>query len=157
MFEMLIVIFIFGLLGALTTQIIMLSLRGANKSESLVKVREDLNSTLAVMEREIRSASSITCSQDSNNNTVVSYNNALGLPGSFTCVSQGDSNFYVASVSARMTGSDIQITDCEFTCDTNASGGTPSLTIDLSAKNTNKTGVESANMSVSTQIYLRNY
>jgi len=156
LFEMLIVIFIFGVLGALTTQIIMLSLRSSAKSESLVKVREDLNSTLAVMEREVRGASSVTCDPDTG---VVNYINAQGHPGSFACTSQAQpaDTFFVASASARITGSDVVITDCNFTCNTSSSGGPPSVSIELVGHNNNKSGVEVASMSVSTQIYLRNY
>jgi prepilin-type N-terminal cleavage/methylation domain-containing protein len=153
LFEMLIVIFIFGVLGALTTQIIMLSLKSSAKSESLVKVREDLNSTLAIMEREIRGASSVTCDPDTG---VINYTNAQGHPGSFAC-SQLDDNYFVASASARVTGSNVVITRCSFICNLSTSGGPPSVSIEMVAHNNNKSGVEAANISVSTQIYLRNY
>ena len=155
LFEMLIVIFIFGILGALSTQIIMLSLRSSAKSESLVKVREDLNYTLSVMEREIRGASSITC-PDTN---TLNYTNSLGLPGSFVCLTSDNTTYYVASGSAqvRMTGTDVSMSTCSFECDEGSANSPPSVTINLQAKNTNKSGVETANMSVETQIYLRNY
>lgn len=152
LFEMLVVIMIFGILGTLTTQIIMLSLRSANKSESLVKVREDLNNTLAVMEREIRGASKIISCDDN----VVSYTNSQNNPGSFSCLGV-DGDWYVAKGTDRMTGNDIKVTACSISCTTGSSDGPPSVTVNLTAHNTNKSGIESANMDTSTQIYLRNY
>ena len=145
--EMLVVICIFGILGIITTQIITLSVRSSGKSESIVKVREDLNHVMGVMERELRNASDVNCSEDSH---TINYLNAANSWASFSCAGSAG-NMYVASASAQITGNDINITNCSFACNP------PLVTINLTAQNTNKTGVEAATVDISTQIDLRNY
>ena len=63
--EILVVVAIFSILGVIVTRSVLLTLRGSKKSESQVKVRENVNYALAVIERQLRNADSIvTCPND---------------------------------------------------------------------------------------------
>jgi len=147
--EMLIVVLIFGILGVITTQIITLSVRTAGKSESTVKVREDLNHVIGVMERELRNASNVNCSDDHH---TINYLNAANSWVSFSCAGSADSMYVASASAAQITGTDTSITICNFSCPTDSS-----VTIELQANNAAKSGVESAVVDISTQINLRNY
>jgi len=59
--EILIVITIFAVIGILSTRSVFLTLRGAKKSDSLVRVRENVNNALSVIERQIRNSEKVTC------------------------------------------------------------------------------------------------
>lgn len=152
LFETLIVIAIFAVLGVLASRIIVLSLRGANKSDSLVRVRENLDFALSTMERYIRNANSIsncTASQ-------ISFEREDGTPGSFSCNDLGE-NGYVASSSARLTVATVGVTKCTFTCIPETSTNPPSVIIHLMGTDNSTSGVEKSTVDVSMQIFLRTY
>ena len=54
--EILVVIAVFSILAILTTQAVLLTLKGSKKSESLTKVRGSIDYSLAIIERSIRNA-----------------------------------------------------------------------------------------------------
>jgi prepilin-type N-terminal cleavage/methylation domain-containing protein len=146
--EILVVITIFAILGILISRVILVTLRGSGKSDSLVKIRENLDYSLSIIEREIRNADTITCPSS----TQVNYTNSRGTAATFSC-----QNSRVASGSAWLTSDEIAITACSFAC-TDASGHVPpSLTISLEAKDATKTGVEAAQATATTKIFLRTY
>ena len=83
--EILVVIAIFAILGVLVGRITLITLRGSNKSESLGKVRTNLDYSLAVMERQLRNAE--TASPCNNTAvTTINYTDIDGIPSSFSCV-----------------------------------------------------------------------
>lgn len=141
--EILIVVTIFAILGIITTRAIFLTLQGSKKSESTVKVRENLNYSLGVIERQLRNANSVVdCSAN-----VINYTDQNGNPASFSCVNTGSANSYIASGSARLTGDSVNIISCEFNCPPTVSTNPPEVTISLEAQG----------VSLSTQIFLRSY
>lgn len=152
--EILIVIAVFAILGVLATRAILLTLRGSRKSESVVRVRENVNYALAVIERQLRNAESINTSTCTGGR--VDYTDQNGVSGSFVCTNIGAAG-YIASGSARLTSSDVAVTACSFGC-TAASGNVlPSVSVNVTAQDATATGVESAQVSSSTQIFLRTY
>ena len=54
--EMMVTISIFAVIGVLVTTSMALTLRSSKKSDSLVRVRESLNYSLASLERQIRNS-----------------------------------------------------------------------------------------------------
>ena len=52
--EILIVVAVFSILGVIVTRSVLLTLRGSKKSESQVKVRENVSFSLGVIERQLR-------------------------------------------------------------------------------------------------------
>lgn len=152
--EILVVIAVFAILGVLATRAILLTLRGSRKSESVVKVRENVNYALAVIERQLRNAESIdttTCTGGR-----VDYKNQDGIGSSFVCTNIGAGG-YIASGSARLTSTDVAVTLCSFSCSPASGDVLPSVTVNVTAQDAVATGVESAQVSSSTQIFLRTY
>lgn len=154
--EILVVMAIFAILGLLVSRIILVTLRGSNKSEALVKVRENLDYALAVMERQLRNANGVApCTGTSS--TRIDYTDELGNSSYFECITSGSgSDVYVGSGLGRLTNNEVVITFCNIVC---ASSGTsqPSVTITLEARDAHATSIESAKVSSSTQIFLRTY
>jgi hypothetical protein len=100
------------------------------------------------MERNIRNAESfINCGSETD---AISYLDEDGSLSSFSCETD-----YIASGSARLTSEEVEIISCSFTCDDSTSP--PSVEISIGARDANATGIEGAQMTTSTKIFLRTY
>ncbi len=151
--EILVVITIFSMLGLLISSSLILTIRGARKSESLVKVRENLNYAVAVIERNVRNANSIyNCSGEPS--STISYFDQFGQLTSFSCLND-ESVGYVASGSGniRMTSDGVDVGSCSFTCN---DSNPPSVIVSLEGRNANASGIETSVVSISSTVYLRN-
>ena len=154
--EILVVVAIFAILGIIVTRSIILSIGGSKKSESLVKVRENLDYSLAIIERQLRNADSITiCPLPASN--LISYKDLYGNTGTFSCENLGGLDPYIASGSARLSSSSVKITSCSFTCTSETSTNPALVTISLEAEDAETTGIQKSKVTTSTQVYLRNY
>lgn len=152
--EILIVVGIFSVLGILTTRAIILTVGGGKKSENLIKVRENVNYSLAVIERQLRNADSITDCTNSNTQKI-SYLDQNGVASSFSCANIGSSTIgYVASGSAKLTSDTVDVTNCSFTC---VNGVQRSVKVSLEAKESTAIGTANSIVSASTEVFLRNY
>lgn len=153
--EILVVMGIFAILGVLATGVITLSLQGSRKGGSMVKVRENVNYAVAIMERQLRNAETITdCT--TTGTTSLSYTDATGIPTFFECKDLA-TNGYVASGSARLTNNDVKVTSCSFSCPGSVSIP-PQVEINITATDPNAaTAKESATVSITTMIDLRTY
>lgn len=160
--EVLVVMAVFAVLGILVTQSIALTLRGSQKSESLVRTRENLSYSLSIIERQIRGAKSITCPNTPVNITYISYLDQNSNSGRFSCVNTGSVNSYIASGSAmytavHLTSDAVKIMACSFNCTPGTAFSPALVKVDLTVQDAKTSGIQSANVSASTQIYLRNY
>ncbi len=154
--EILVVITIFAVLGIIVTSSIVLTLQGTKKSESLIKVRENLNYSLAVIERNIRNANSIpVCPEE--DSSAINYLDQYGQATSFSCANTGQEDSYIASGSSRLTTDAIKLIGCSFVCTPSDSSTPPFVTIDLIVEDASASGSQKAEVTASTQIYLRNY
>lgn len=157
--EILVVITIFAVLGILVTQSVLLTVRGSKKSETLVRVRENLNYAMGVIERQIRNADSIDCAGSSP--TELKYTDQEGNNSSFWCLGIGGEDPYVASgagvPSSRLTASTVKVTECSFVCTPEDSVNLGHVDIAIEAKSAGSTGTESSMVTVTNKIYLRNY
>jgi len=149
--EIMVVISVFAVLSVLVTRSVMVTIRGSKKSESQIKVRENVNYAFSVMERQLRSAQKIlSCSADEP--LEILYTDDNGQPADFTC-EEG----YIASSSARLTSSDINVDYCSITCQQNSVNDPPIVTINVSASENSSTGVEIGTITMKTEIVGRNY
>jgi Tfp pilus assembly protein PilW len=154
--EILVVVAIFAVLGILVSRITLLTLRGSSKSDAVVKVRENLDYAIAIMERNIRNADKVDPCPNTDN-TRLDYIGNDGGPTSFSCVGVGTDNGYIASGSARLTGTDVKINACSFYC-TAQSGNIPtSVVINLELQDVKAIGIDSAKVTTSSKIILRSY
>jgi prepilin-type N-terminal cleavage/methylation domain-containing protein len=154
--EILIVITIFAVLGVIVSASLILTIQGTKKSESQIRVRENVNYSLAVIERNIRNANAIVDCTNSDTSTVT-YLDQDGVSSSFSCVNTGSVDSYIASGSARITSNAISILACTFNCDQPTDLTSPPLiTVEVIAKDALATGIQGASVSAQTKIYLRN-
>src|SRR5258706_1571075 len=155
--EILVVVSIFAVLGILITRSVLLTLGGGKQSESLIKVRENLNYSMGVIERQLRNANSITDCTNTDTKQIA-YLDQNGIASTFSCVNVGaaDTIGYVASGSAQLTNNNVNITSCSFVC-TLGSSTPSSVNISFEAKDATALGTENSTVTTSTQIFLRNY
>jgi len=154
--EIIVVIGLFSVLATVASQATILSLRGARKSDASSEVRENLDFTVSVMERQLRNSRSIASGCDGSTLQYIDYIDQSDTFTSFECKDVG-LNGFVASDSARLTSSEISITDCQFVCNSASAGLPPSIDIKITASNKNASGVESSEVGVDTRIMLRVY
>ena len=160
--EMLIVVFIFSILGVVVTRTLALSLRGTSKSENVTIVKQNVDFALGTIERHLRNAQFLTCSGSGN---TLSYEDQWQSSTNvrFRCVSSSPS--YIASSSAvagvpidvRLTSNDVDIINCTTVFNCNISTNPHSVDITITAKRTGSSGAEGSQVTSSTKILLRNY
>jgi prepilin-type N-terminal cleavage/methylation domain-containing protein len=152
--EILVVISVFSIVALIATQSILVTLTGAKKSESTIRVRENLEYATSVMERRLRNANSIdTCSTGSR----VDFTDGNGNSASFYCQNIGGSDGRLLSESGRITSSFINLTECSITCPAVAPGVPSRVNINLSGKAKDVSNSQSSPATISTIIYLRVY
>lgn len=154
--EILVVVSIFAVLGILVARAVILSVGGSKKSESLVRVRENLDYSIGIIGRSLRNANSITPCPNSDA-SVLNYVDRSGNTTAFSC-NLGIPPGYVASGSARLTASNINVTACSLSCAPAAGSTNPSVvTVSLTAKDATAVGIQGAEVSITTSVSLRNY
>lgn len=165
--EIMVVLTLFALLILVATQTLVVSLRNTGKSEAIGRVKENLEVSISVMERQLRNAKSIV--RCAGITTVPAYNNPLnidyldqnGKAASFTCTL--GANGFIASASAvpvvtsRLTNQNVSISVCSITC-VRSTGVPDIVTINVVADDKNNLpGAEKAKVSNQTTISLRQY
>lgn len=153
--EILVVVTVFAVLGVMVSSSLVLTIQGTKKSESLIRVRENLNYSLAVVERNIRNANEILECPNSDTSKIT-YLDKNGVSASFSCVGVGQSDSYIASGSARLTSNTIKITSCTFTCTQADLSNPPSVTVNVAVQDASATGVQGSSVTAESKIYLRN-
>jgi len=159
--EIVVVIGVFAVLGILSTRVIALSLQGSKKADAQIKVRENLDYAIGVIERHLRNAESIT----SCGTNIVHYIDSNNVPASFWCAGIYPDAGYIASGSAiiasgitRLTSEEIIIKSCSFVCTPKTQITPPKVAIDIQAVDAASQGSkEGATVSISTEINLRTY
>lgn len=155
--EMLVAVGIFAVLAIITTQTILLSIKGANKSEAVGKVKDNVDYAVSVIERNLRNSTSVKCINPSGTSyTAVSYVDQTGAPKSFSCNFDDPNDTYIAASSSRLTNNSVSLVSCEFSC-TNFSSTSPSVKIDVKAIAKDFFGTEEGRIETSTEVFLRNY
>lgn len=149
--ELLVVVAVFSVLAVIATQTLSLSLRGSRKSESILSVREELSRAMSVMERQIRNATEVACTDA---NTLTYTDQYYNQGETFECITSGGDS-YIASSSARITSPKVQVTcGSVFSC---AGTDPESVIINLVGEDTDATGIDNATVTTTTRINLRTY
>ena len=147
--EILIVLGLFAVLTAVSTQAIFLSIQGTRKSEASVTVRENLDQALAVVERRLRGATDVVCSAAPTD--AVTFTDQDGVDSDFSCEVD-----HLAQATRRLTSSEVGVTACLFVC----SPGLVSpetVTVTVTAIDNSVQGIEQSQMTTAKTIVLRNY
>ena len=152
LFEVLVVVTIFALLGFLVTQIISFSLRGTNKSQSSSKVRGNLDYAVSIIERQLRSAKSVTtCSGQ-----LITYIDANDNPSTFSCTANPEDG-QIASGAAVLTSDDVAVIGCNFECPAPISGTPQQIKIKVSAQAASADTLTNTVVTIESQVNLRSY
>lgn len=166
LFEIVIVVGIFAMVAVLITRSTFLTLRGTKKSDSQIRVKENLEYGLSVIDRQLRNADVITSTCNggtpfpcnSTTRSRIDYTNTNGTASFFACNDVGPTSGYItASDSARLTSTEITITDCSFVYSPQDGPVLPGVTISVSGRDLGTSGVESSQVSVSAKVFLRTY
>lgn len=159
--EMLVVIFVFSILGVISTQILALSLRSSQKSESIGEARANVMYAIGVMERLLRNATEIDVEKCNLTPNKLQYINDQGENCFFECQTTEDKGYIVSGCGldpeVRLTSSKVDI-ECSqvFSCEETA-GVPPSVTILLNGSVGLDKDVDSADVTVQTNVQLRTY
>ncbi len=154
--EILVVITIFSILGVVVTRSVLLTIQGSKKTESLVKVRENVDFAMTVIERQIRNADSITACPLSDPD-IFSYSDSTGKTTTFSCVNIAGADGYIASGSGRLTNDTIKLTACSFSCTPGTSNNPSSVSVIVTAEDKSTVTGATSSFSTTNTIYLRNY
>ena len=153
--ELLVVLSLFSILVLVATQTLLLSLRGANKSESVGRAKENVEYAISIMERQLRNARDVDPCPNPDP-LVINYSTYDGDNSSFSCVNPGVDG-YIASGSARLTNQDIGITKCSITCSSDTATS-PQVTISVTGEdNSIPNAVEKGQATSETTVVLRQY
>lgn len=154
--EVLVVIGIFAVLGAIAAQSIAFSLRNSRKASSVIEGRQNLQYAVSVIERRLRNAQEITSCLPTG--STLSYTDEDGKPATFSCQDVGVAGSVGAVTSnlERVTSTNVNVTSCSFNCVVNGVGIPPTVTVSLEAHDAATTGIEGATYSITTDILLRN-
>jgi len=151
--ELLVAVTIFIIIATISTQAVVLTLRGSRKGESLISVRENINYAFGVMERQLRSARSITSCTSGQ----IIYEDSEREVTDFSC--EGGATGYIASDSARLTSNKVIVncTGVVFSCPLAVPGVAPSVIISVTAYDADSQGIEGSSVTTSTRVLLRTY
>lgn len=160
LFEIIIVVGIFAAVAVLTTRSTFLTLRGTRKSDAQIRVKENLEYGVAIIERQLRNAdviSQTTVCDGATELSRVDYTDSQGNASFIACQSVGLTSGYIASGSARLTNDEITISSCSFVCSPQAGPAPANITINITGIDLSGSGAESSQVTLSTKVFLRNY
>jgi len=161
--EIMVVIVAFALMSVLVSQVIILSLKGTTKSESLGRVRGEINHAVSTMTKNLRNAELLdidpdvsTCFNPDNLELrkKVVFTDSDGVPDNYY---ECDDDFIVDQNGDHLTGEKTEITICIITCVSGEGGVPDSITLELEAKDKEISGSQAGVVSINTKILLRNY
>ncbi len=153
--EMLISTALLAVVMIVATQSLAASLKNSRKSDSISKVRENVDYAVSTMERLLRNAQSVTCTTPKKLDYVDEYDNTTY----FNCITSGGYSFIASgSATTKLTSSNVNI-DCTavFNCPVSASGVPATVEITLKGTEHPSLGSEGSTITSKTRIQLRNY
>ena len=159
LFELLTVIGILSVVGALVVSIIFVSLRGAKKSDLIETLRQNGDTAMTQMVKQIRYAGSLTtpasCVPSTTTSSITITSLTSNAPTTFTC-----STSTISSNSASlMDTNSVSVSSCSFTCTQSTLDDPPSINIQFTLiPKTQGTLVETkATIPFQSSVTMRNY
>jgi type II secretory pathway pseudopilin PulG len=162
--ELLVVMGIFIIITTVVVSILVIVLRGTNKSDSIVIVRQNGENAMAQMVRMMRFAKSIDCTgAPSVPSSVVITSFDLGQT-TFSCPVTFTPPNFIASTSAILTtvpltnSSTVAVDSCSFVC-TQSSGGPSAIGITFTLSKIGSNGLAEGNATIpfQTSVTMRNF
>jgi prepilin-type N-terminal cleavage/methylation domain-containing protein len=149
--EILVVIGLFALIGIVTTQAVLTSLKGSRIVDSEANIRQNVNYAMNVIERNLRNAKSITTPCP--NNGAINYQDQDEMAQSISLVTSGNEGYIAINGTNRLTSPQVRVTAFTVTCSPVAN---PSqIDMVLTAVDPNATSDEAATVTTSNKVVLR--
>lgn len=120
MIELLVVVALIGMIGAITTQVFILALQTQGKSEIIKEVKQNGDYALSVMESMVRNSSdilSISCNETSSQLTIQNpdgFNTVFDCTGSNISSISGSENADPTPTGAPLTNSRVKVSSCTY-------------------------------------------
>lgn len=155
LFETILVLSIFSLIGVMITSIMASSIKSVKKSQNLIKVKSATTRIVDIIERQIRSSKHAVCEVDYSK---ISFTDEYG---NNTYFEYDDTTYNLASGAAtpyspvNLNPDDITVTSASFICGTDPETGLIVVDFSISAQ-VGIDAVESATAEFSTKITPRN-
>jgi prepilin-type N-terminal cleavage/methylation domain-containing protein len=156
--EMLVVIGVIGMIGVITSGSIITSIRGSKRTDSDTQVRQSVDYTIAVIERQLRNARSVTCDSPTQiTYTDPDFRTTTFSRGVYRPAGSPIDVGYIASGSAttKLTGAEVNVTSVTFTCTPAQGNISASVTVVVNAEDSQAQGIEKAEIIGRTTVYLR--
>jgi len=151
LFETILVLSIFSLIGVMITGILASSIRSVKKSQNLIKVKNATSRMVDLIERQIRSGKLVSCPDSSK----VQFTDEYGNVTSFDW--DGTSNMASGSATpVNLNPTDVQITSAVFACTPDVVTGRTVVDFTVTAQSTGVETAESATADFVTKIIPRN-
>ena len=151
LFETILVLSIFSLIGVMITTILASSIRSVKKSQNLIKVKNATSRMVDVIERQIRAGKLVICPDS----TKVQFTDGYGNSTYFDW--DGSSNMASGSATpVNLNPSDVQVTSAAFVCTPDAVTGRTVVDFSVTAKSIPSDTAESATADFVTKIIPRN-
>lgn len=156
--ELLVVLAVFSVIAVLATQTTFLSLRGSRKSQAQIRVRENVDYAINIIERHLYNAKSIDCKAVQSDPTTINYIDRANIPGSFSCkIDDPNREGFIASESARLTSEEVYISSCTFSCeDVPGLVFAQEVRLEIAAEDKSQVGVEGSRFNNKYNFVIRN-
>lgn len=140
--EILVVIAILGAISVIATRFLFTTLSGSQKSEVTKEVRQNGEYVLSVIQTLVLGAKKITCPTTSE----VDITDLWDQVSKIICVPNTSSGGVISSNSAALTGTNVTVTQCTFTCIENT-GKATKLEVDFTISTPQSSGARASEKS----------
>lgn len=150
--EVLMVVFLLGIVVVIGSNLFFSILRGASKAEIEKEVKQNGDYAMNVIGRMVRNAQN--CSEVSG---VLTVTNPDGQTTDFFCQPSGDITRIASNAGVFLTSDKVTATNCTFSCDSTKTPPIVNISFDLSQKGTDLRPEEKAQVHFQTTVGLRTY
>ncbi|MBU2577209.1 type II secretion system GspH family protein [Patescibacteria group bacterium] len=154
--EMIVVISLLGVVGVIVSGFLISTMKANSKAEITKEVRQNGDYVLSVLQGAILNSLSVSCTNPSANIKIIRVTDLNNQITDYTC---NITEKKISSGSARLTGTNIAVTNCIFSCNT-TSGRPTKVTIDFTIGNKSSTNLrpeEKSSVNFKSEVITRNY
>lgn len=159
--EIMVVTVLFSIVSIITTQSVIVTLRSARKTDAASDVRANLDTAVSTIERQLYNAREIlTC----NGGSRIDYKDVDNEPAAIYCEITNtyghviiESQEITSGAASKITGTNIRVTSCSFTCSRLSLDVPPLIEYSITAESTSPDPLLRSPLTLSGQLYLRVY
>lgn len=154
--EILVVIGLFALIGIVTSQAVLTTLKGSRVIDSEANIRQNVDYAMNIIERNLRNSKEITECPNTTDPTKIDYVDPSGQDQSIFYVSSGDDRYVaVTSNDNRLTSNQVRVTNFSIICSPAIGNASAEVNVTITATDPNATSDEAATITTSNKVVLR--